>query len=102
MKCRDEPVATDTVHSDTLAIDNGSTSTQIFARTKTLVTNVYGIKSNKKFVNALEDNIRTWGLMSKLISDRDQYEASNCAKKFLDLCSLTTGKVSPIDIFKIL
>ena len=83
MKCRDEPVATDTVHSDTLAIDNGSTSTQIFARTKTLVTNVYGIKSDKQFVNTLENNIRTRGAMSKLISNRAQVEVSNHVKCIL-------------------
>ena len=59
LKCRDKPVATDTVCSDTSAIDDGSTSTQIFVRTKTLVTDVYRIKLDKQFVNTLENNIRT-------------------------------------------
>ena len=58
VKQRDESAATDTVYSDTPIIDNGSTSAQIFVGTKTLVTDVYRIKSDKQFVNTLEDNIR--------------------------------------------
>jgi hypothetical protein len=49
VKCRadDEPVATDTVFSDTPAIDSGERCAQIFVGTETLVTDVYGITSNK-------------------------------------------------------
>jgi hypothetical protein len=36
----DEPVATDTVYSDTPAIDGGETCAQIFVGTETLVTDV--------------------------------------------------------------
>ena len=56
---RNEPVATDTVYSDTPAIDDGSTSAQIFVGTETLLTDVCGMKSDKQFVNTLEDNMRT-------------------------------------------
>ena len=70
VKHRDEPVATDTVYSDTPSIDDGAMSAEIFLRTKTLVTDVYPIKSDKQFVNTLEDNIQTRGAMNKLISDR--------------------------------
>ena len=73
---RNEPVDTDTFYSDTPAIDNGSTSAQIFVGTKTLLTDVYGMKSDKQFVNTLEDNIRKRGEMDKLISDRAQVEIS--------------------------
>ena len=76
VKRRDEPVATDTVYCNTPTIDNGSTSAQIFVATKTLVTDVYGMKTDKQFVNTLEDNIRKRGAMSKLISDRAQVEIS--------------------------
>ena len=74
---RHEPVATDTVFSDTPAIDNGSTCAQIFVGTESLVTDVYGMKTDKEFVNTLEDNIRTRGAMDKLISDRARAEISN-------------------------
>ena len=83
VKQRDESAATDTVYSDTPIIDNGSTSAQIFVGTKTLVTDVYRIKSDEQFANTLEDNIRTRGAMSKLISDRAQVEISNCVKDIL-------------------
>jgi hypothetical protein len=79
---RNEPVATDTVYSDTPAIDNGATSAQIFVGTKSLVTDVYGMKSDKEFVNTLQDVIRKRGAMDKLISDRAQTELSN---KVLDI-----------------
>jgi hypothetical protein len=54
---RNEPVATDTDFSDTPAIDGGETMAQIFVGTETLVTDVEGMKSEKQFINALEDNI---------------------------------------------
>ena len=43
-----DPVAIDTVYCDTPAIDDGFTCTQLFVGTKTLITDVYGIKSDKK------------------------------------------------------
>jgi hypothetical protein len=43
----DEPVATDTIYSNTPAIDCGVTSAQLFVGTKTLTADVYPIKSNK-------------------------------------------------------
>jgi len=39
---REEPVATDTVYLDMLAIDDGSTSAQIFVGTESLLTDCYG------------------------------------------------------------
>ena len=45
---RDEPVATDTVYADVPAVDSGGvTSAQLFVGTKSLVTDVYGMKSDK-------------------------------------------------------
>ena len=77
-----EPVATDWIYSDTPAIDNGAMGTQIFIGTKTLVADAYGAKTDKQFVNHLEDQIRHRGAMDKLISDRAQSEIS---KKVLDI-----------------
>lgn len=80
---RNEPVATDTVYSDTPAIDNGSKIAQFFVGKKSQVCDVYGIKSEKEFVNTLEDNIRYRGAMDKLISDRAQVEVSKKANDIL-------------------
>ena len=55
---RSEEVATDTIFSDTPAIDSGVTMAQNFVGKRTLVTDVYPLKSKKQFVNTLEDNIR--------------------------------------------
>ena len=77
VKRRDEPVATDTVYSDVPAIDGGETCAQIFVGTETFVTDVYGMKTEKQFVNTLEDNIRERGAMSRLLSDRAQVEISS-------------------------
>ena len=79
---RSEPVATDTVYSDTPAIDNGATAAQFFVGTESLVCDVYPMQSDKQFVNVLQDNIRKRGAMSKLISDRAQVEIS---KKVQDI-----------------
>jgi Reverse transcriptase (RNA-dependent DNA polymerase) len=67
---RNEPVATDTVMSDTPSIGCGSKCAQIFVGRESLVTDVYGMKTDKEFVTTLEDNIRRRGAMEKLISDR--------------------------------
>ena len=73
---RSEPVATDTIYSDTPAIDSGVTSAQFFVGTESLVCDVYPMQTDKQFVNTLQDNIRKWGAMTKLISDRAQVEIS--------------------------
>jgi len=80
---RQEPVATDTVFSDTPAICDGSTCAQIFVGRNSLVTDVYGMKTMKQFVNTLEDNVRKRGAMDKLISDRAQVEISGRVHDFL-------------------
>ena len=64
-----EEVATDTIFSDTPAIDSGVTMAQSFVGKITLVTDVYPLKSQKQFVNTIEDNIRFRGAMTKLIRD---------------------------------
>jgi hypothetical protein len=80
---RDEPVATDTIYSDTPAINCGITSAQLFVGTKTHTADVYPIKSNKQFVNTLLDNIIQRGAPTKLISDCAQVEISEPLKQVL-------------------
>jgi hypothetical protein len=71
---RSEPVACDIMYADVPAIDNGATAATLFVGCRTAVTDVYGIKTDKQFVNTLEDNIRECGAPNKLISDRAQVE----------------------------
>jgi hypothetical protein len=86
----DEPVATDTIYSDTPAIDCGVTSAQLFVGTKTHTADVYPIKSNKQFVNTLLDNITQRGAPTKLISDRAQVEISERVKQVLRPLHIST------------
>ena len=79
---RNESVACDIVYSDVPAVDSGATAAVIFTGLDTHVTDVYSIKTDKQFVNTLEDNIRYRGAPTKLISDRAQVEIS---QKVLDI-----------------
>ena len=74
---RHEPVATDTVFSDTPGVDSGVKQAQVFVGRDTLVADAYPMKSGKQFVNTLEDNIRRRGAMDKLLSDSAKTEISN-------------------------
>ena len=74
---RHEAVATDTVFSDTPAVDSGVKQAQVFIGRDTLVADAYQMKSGKQFVNTLEDNIRSGGAMDKLFSDSAKTEISN-------------------------
>ena len=72
-----EPVTTDTVFSDTPAVDSGVKQAQVFVGRDTLVADAYPMKSGKQFVNTLEDNIRRRGAMDKLLRDSAKTEISN-------------------------
>ena len=78
-----EAVATDTIFSDTPAVDDGSTMAQFFCGHDTLVCDAYGIKSTKQFINTLSDKIRKWGAMDTLISDGGKYDISKGVTDFL-------------------
>ena len=74
---RHEPVATNTVFSDTPAVDSGVKQSQVFVGRETLVADAYPMKSGKQFVITLEANIRMRGAMDKLLSDSAKTEISN-------------------------
>jgi hypothetical protein len=76
-------VATDTIYSNTLAINCGVTSAQLFVGTKTHTADVYPIKSDKQIVKMLLDNITQCSAPTKLISDRAQVEISERVKQVL-------------------
>ena len=44
--CYDKHGATDTIHYDKSAIDGGSTYTQLFVGTKSLVSDIYSMKTD--------------------------------------------------------
>jgi hypothetical protein len=92
---RDEPVATDTIYSDTPVIDCGITSAQLFIGTKTHTADVYPIKSDKQFVNTLLDNITQCGAPTKLISNRAQVEISERVKQVLRPLHISTWQSEP-------
>ena len=72
MYFHDKPISTDNIYYVTPTIDYGSTYSNLFVGTKSLVSDIYVMKTYNKFVNTLEDKIRTWGAMSKLISNIDK------------------------------
>ncbi|HSN66994.1 MAG TPA: hypothetical protein VLS94_10155, partial [Fusibacter sp.] len=83
VSCRNEPVAKDTVYLDVPAINDVSMCAQFFVERDSLVCDIYGMKTDKEFVNTLEDNIRKRGAMDKLVSDRAQAEISAKVKSIL-------------------
>jgi hypothetical protein len=95
MHPRDKPVATDTIYSDTLAIDCGVTSAQLFVGTKTHTADAYPIKSDKQFDNTLLDNITQRDAPTKLISDRAQVEISERVKQVLRPLHIATWQSEP-------
>ena len=66
---RHKPVATDTIFSDTPAVDSCVKQAQVFVGRDSLLADVYTMKSGKQFVNTQEDNIRRRGAMDKLLSE---------------------------------
>ena len=80
---RNEPVATDTIHADVAALCTNDVCAQIFVGRKSRFCDVYGCKTDKQFVDTLEDVIRQRGAMDKLISDHAQAEISRRVNEVL-------------------
>ena len=66
---RHEAVSTDTVYSDTPAVNSGVKQAQLFVGKESLVSDIYPMRCNNQFVNTLEDNICRHSMMDKLITD---------------------------------
>jgi hypothetical protein len=88
-------VATDTIYSDTPAIDCDITSAQLFVGAKTHTADVYPIKSNKQFVDTLLDNITQCCAPTKFISDHAQVEISERVKQVLRPLHIGTWQSEP-------
>ena len=81
---RHEPVASDTIFSEVPAVDtNGQTMAQLFVGRKSLVIDVFGMSTEKEFVNTFEDVIRKRGAMDKLITDSARVEISKRVQDIL-------------------
>ena len=92
---RHEAVATDTVYSDTSALDSGVKQTQLFVGKEPLVSDIYPMRSGKQFVNTLEDNIQNRGAMDKLISDSAKNEISHKVKDILRAFNINDWQSEP-------
>ena len=92
---RNESVACDIVYADTPAIDDGALAAVIFVGTDTQVTDVYGIKSDKQFINTLEDNITQRGAPHKLISDSAQVIIGNKVQDILRTLCIDSWQSEP-------
>jgi hypothetical protein len=92
---RDEPIATDTIQSDVPAIDGGEKYTQIFVRTKSLVTDVHGMKSPAQFPGVLTDEIITRGAPTKLISDSARVKTSKEVHSILRTYGISSWQSEP-------
>ena len=68
---------------------------QIVVGKRTLVTDVYTLKSQKQFVSTLEDNIRFREAMTKLISDHATVEISNKVKDILRMYHSSSWNSDP-------
>ena len=66
---RQEDIATDTVYANVPAVDNGSLAAQIFVGVDYLVTDIFGVKTDKQLLKTLQDVVRKRGAPTRLISD---------------------------------
>ena len=68
---------TDTICSDTPAIDGGETLSQCFFGNKSKFNQGEKIKATKYYLKALQDCIRKWGAPDRVLCDHAQYQSSN-------------------------
>ena len=80
---RNEDVATDTLFSDTPAVDGGETCAQFYCGLKSKATHAYGMKREAQFINTLEDHVTQCGAPNRLISDGANVEDSQRVRDFL-------------------
>ena len=83
---RNEPVATDTVYGPkgVRAVDNGSTAAQLFVGRKSHFQSIHPCgDSDAQFAKTLLDEIRKYGAMDVLVSDRAKAEIGIKVKEIL-------------------
>ena len=92
---RPEAIATDTVYSDTPAVDSWVKQEQLFVGKDSLVSDIYPMRSGMQFVNTLDDNIHRCGAMDKLISDSANNEMSHKVKDILRAYNISDWQSEP-------
>ena len=96
VKRRHEDVATDTMYSDTPAYETGSTAAQFFVGRKSQYRSVRKLgSSDKDFVHTLEDEIRKYGAMDRLISDNAKAQISARVKEILRTYAIDDWQSEP-------
>jgi hypothetical protein len=88
--CREEALATNTVYSNVPAVDSGVTIAQLFVGLTSTVCDVYPLKTEKAFVNTLQD-VTTVPKSKSAAESRISSGPS----------SLAIGRVNPINNIKI-
>ena len=92
---RSESLACDIVYADVGAINDGYIAAVMFFGTDTQVLDVYGIKTDKQFVNTLEDNIIQRGAPTNIISDSAQVILSTKVKDILRTLCINSWQSEP-------
>ena len=93
---RNEDVATDTLYSNTPAIDDGSTACQFFIGKTSKYRSVIPLgKSDKNYARALMDEIRKHGAMNRIISDGAKAELSRRAKDIMRTFAIDDWESEP-------
>jgi hypothetical protein len=88
-------MATDTIQSDTPAIDGGEKYAQLFVGTHSLLSDVHGMKSLALFPGVLTDQIIVCGSPMKLISDSAKVETSNAVRDILCTYGISSWQSEP-------
>jgi len=83
-----------------VALNNGSVSAQILGL-KTKYCDVFGMTTEKQYLNKLWDVIRKRGAMDKLISDRAQFEVSKKVKDILHHLCIDDWQAAPFSASKL-
>jgi hypothetical protein len=92
---RDEPLATDTIQSDTPVIDGGEKYAQFFVGVSLLLSDVHGMKSPASFSGVLTDQIIDHGAPTKLISDSAKVETSMAVCDILCTYDISSWQSEP-------
>ena len=90
----DEDVATDTFFSNTKALD-GSTCAQLFVGRRSMLTDIFGMKTERQMPGALMDFIRKWGAGTGLFSDNAKSETSNAVRDILRMYNMRDLQSEP-------
>ena len=92
---RNEAVATDTIFSDTPAINGGATKAQFFHGLDSKYRSIHPLKNDNQFRKALMEEIRTRGAMDKLVSDGAKEETSEKVLEVLRYLCIDSWQSEP-------